>query len=323
MSTIVWGAGEGGMCTLRMLRSAGRQVDGVVDSDEAKHGKILEGFTVESPGRLSTDDTIIVASAWARDIIRTLHAWGCYYHECTPLWWSLTEPETIVHWPLIRRVAAHLATSKDRDTYLRVISAWISHDLAILPESEEAYRQDALIRHFSGCSCILDGGAYDATDATHWTASRVICVDPIPRPALLEAAAEDPRILVYEAALGPEEGTCEISEAGSTTRVVGQWERSPLGSTQPCPCRRLDSWPEVDAVKLDIEGAELNALLAAREWLARSKPQLAISIYHRMSDLWTIPTLLMELFPRARFTVRHWSQAIPETMLLVDQRRGS
>jgi FkbM family methyltransferase len=310
-----------------MLKSAGRQVDAVVDSDEAKHGKILEGFTVESPGRIRQSDTVIVASAWAGDIIRTLHAAGCYYHECTPLWWSLTTPETVVHWPMIRRVAAHLATSKDRDTYLRVISAWISHDLAILPKSEEAQRRNALTNLFSGCTQILDGGAYDGKDATHWlvatTASRVICVDPIPRPALLEAAVEDPRILVYEAALGPEEGTCEISEAGSTTRVVGQWERSPLGSTQPCPCRRLDSWPEVDAVKLDIEGAELNTLLAAREWLSRSKPQLAISIYHRMSDLWTIPTLLMELYPHARFTVRHWSQAIPETMLLVDQRRGS
>ena len=45
-------------------------------------------------------------------------------------------------------------------------------------------------------------------------------------------------------------------------------------------------------LKLDIEGAEIDALLGARETIRRHAPVLAICVYHRQDDLWTIPLML-------------------------------
>ena len=48
----------------------------------------------------------------------------------------------------------------------------------------------------------------------------------------------------------------------------------------------------VDFIKLDIEGAELNALRGAESALRRFRPRLAIAAYHRADDLATIPEYL-------------------------------
>ncbi|MCR5260485.1 MAG: FkbM family methyltransferase [Candidatus Gastranaerophilales bacterium] len=45
---------------------------------------------------------------------------------------------------------------------------------------------------------------------------------------------------------------------------------------------------KVDFIKLDIEGAELQALQGAEECLKTNKPNLAVSIYHLDSDLYSI-----------------------------------
>jgi FkbM family methyltransferase len=47
-------------------------------------------------------------------------------------------------------------------------------------------------------------------------------------------------------------------------------------------------------LKLDIEGAEIDALLGARETILRHAPVLAVCVYHRQDDLWRIPLMLRE-----------------------------
>lgn len=47
--------------------------------------------------------------------------------------------------------------------------------------------------------------------------------------------------------------------------------------------------PRVDFIKMDIEGAEVNALIGARGTIARHHPRLALSAYHRPTDPVEIP----------------------------------
>ena len=62
--------------------------------------------------------------------------------------------------------------------------------------------------------------------------------------------------------------------------------RGMLPFPEKVPVKTLDSWaaeqayPAIDLVKADIEGAELEMLMGARETLERLHPQLLIQAYH-------------------------------------------
>jgi FkbM family methyltransferase len=68
-------------------------------------------------------------------------------------------------------------------------------------------------------------------------------------------------------------------------------------------------------IKMDIEGAEFEALTGARDTIKRKKPQLAISIYHKPEDVVDLPSLLLSLNPNYSFYLRHYSCDKSETVL--------
>jgi hypothetical protein len=57
-------------------------------------------------------------------------------------------------------------------------------------------------------------------------------------------------------------------------------------------------------IKMDIEGAELDALQGAQEIIQRHRPGLAISAYRRPGPLWEIPMLLDSWRLRYRLHLR-------------------
>ena len=59
--------------------------------------------------------------------------------------------------------------------------------------------------------------------------------------------------------------------------------------------------PRVDYIKLDIEGAELDMLHGAAKTIARCKPKMAVSAYHKLDDLWTLAAYIKSLRPDYEF----------------------
>ncbi len=72
---------------------------------------------------------------------------------------------------------------------------------------------------------------------------------------------------------------------------------------------------EATFIKMDIEGAELNALIGAKETIKKWHPRLAISIYHKPEDLIEIPEYIRELDPNYKFYLRHYSSSLFESVL--------
>lgn len=57
-------------------------------------------------------------------------------------------------------------------------------------------------------------------------------------------------------------------------------------------------------IKMDIEGAEKEAILGASNTIKKYKPNLAICLYHKPEDLWELPLLINEIEPSYDMYIR-------------------
>ena len=75
-------------------------------------------------------------------------------------------------------------------------------------------------------------------------------------------------------------------------------------------------------VKMNIEGAEIDALQGGWNAICKWLPRLAISVYHRASDLWRIPEVISEISSEYQLYLRQHDGGIIETVLYASPRSG-
>ncbi len=71
----------------------------------------------------------------------------------------------------------------------------------------------------------------------------------------------------------------------------------------------------VTFIKMDIEGAELDALEGARQHIVEDHPKLAIAVYHRPSDFWQIAELVLSMREDYQVFLRHYTESWIETVM--------
>lgn len=64
----------------------------------------------------------------------------------------------------------------------------------------------------------------------------------------------------------------------------------------------------VDFIKMDIEGAELEALKGCAGIIQIQHPTMAVCVYHRIEDMWEVPLYLKELCSDYKIYMRHHAQ---------------
>ena len=143
---------------------------------------------------------------------------------------------------------------------------------------------------------VLDCGASDGDftrEALRAGASKVIAIEIAPssvecirRNLAAEIAAG--RVVVYPKGVWDKDDTLTL-HVDDTNFAANTVVLNP-GTTQPSvqvPLTTIDKivaelgLPRVDFIKMDIEGAEANALAGARETISRFKPRLAITAEHK------------------------------------------
>ncbi|MDR0498178.1 MAG: FkbM family methyltransferase [Holophagales bacterium] len=72
-------------------------------------------------------------------------------------------------------------------------------------------------------------------------------------------------------------------------------------------------WPTF--IKMDIEGAEKEALLGAANIIRRVKPKLAICAYHKPEDVYILPKTIMRIRDDYKFALRQYKYGPHETVL--------
>lgn len=71
---------------------------------------------------------------------------------------------------------------------------------------------------------------------------------------------------------------------------------------------------EATFIKMDIEGAEMQALQGADKLISQNLPKLAICLYHKTEDMWEIPLYIKQHWSEYKIYIRHHTDLLNETV---------
>ncbi len=160
----------------------------------------------------------------------------------------------------------------------------------------------------------LDGGAYTGDTlkiamANFPCLSRAHLIEPDPKTyrrllRTLDAVDTQIDLFPHNVALGREESTLVFHGSGNrnSSLVGASYEHR----DSEIPVRSIDAildGERVDYIKLDVEGAELDALIGADKTIRTHRPRLLVSLYHRSEDIFSLILYLHEKYPFYRLTL--------------------
>lgn len=79
---------------------------------------------------------------------------------------------------------------------------------------------------------------------------------------------------------------------------------------------------KIDIIKMDIEGAEKEAILGLKETIKKYNPILMISLYHKFDDFYKIPLLINEISNNYEMKIRVHSNLFIESVLYCFPKNG-
>ena len=116
---------------------------------------------------------------------------------------------------------------------------------------------------------------------------------------------------MYKNALWNKNEMVDFNNAGNTDSAISLSGKSLVSAVS------LDSVIECAPtfIKMDIEGAEYEALVGAERTIRLYKPRLAISVYHNKNDILRIPTLIKSFDPNYKLYLRCYGRGDIDTVL--------
>jgi FkbM family methyltransferase len=116
-------------------------------------------------------------------------------------------------------------------------------------------------------------------------------------------------------AVGDETKTLQFSaQSSSGSQVITEG-----GTAVQCISRdeMLFNWGP-NLIKMDIEGSEFSALVGAQATIKRFRPNMAISVYHKASDITQIPLWIKSILGSdVHYYLRRHSRTVADTVLYV------
>jgi FkbM family methyltransferase len=249
-----------------------------------------------------------------------------YEDELLP-WFSLCHPEDILSNVTGIVAASELwADCRSREEFRAQVDFRLTFCSSELPSHERAsdiYFPPDLVRPRADdvfVDCGACAGETTAQFIRQWNPSchQVIAIEPDPEnfsrlteTITLMSKAEAGRIRTVQAGLASRRSVEHFQVMGNVTSKICA-EGTPI-LCQPLDDILGDSVPTY--IKMDIEGAEAEALKGASRTIRQHKPSLAVCLYHRYDDLWNIPLLIKQIEPAYRLYLRRYSDECWEQVL--------
>lgn len=171
--------------------------------------------------------------------------------------------------------------------------------------------------------CFLDVGAYNLANSIQfydicqkWNKKfKAYAFEPDPKcySKCLEYVIAHPymRINLFNCGLSEKKQTIHFIANGNGSGTINE---AGTASINVVPLDSLDI-ENATYIKMDIEGSELEALKGGENTIRKFKPRLAICLYHKPEDIYTIPVYIKKLNPLYKFYIRHYSNFTDETVL--------
>lgn len=224
-----------------------------------------------------------------------------------------SNPEVIKR---IKRICAHLSDDESKKTYQKVIKFCQRRLNRDRPhETYPQYFIPELQENMSEAEIFVDGGGYTGDtyrNFIEWShnkyAGYVFFEPSIRNLRKFEKTVNDKRISFHNEGLWNEEAKLYFSGGVSGGERIIQEPTDKDGNAVPIKVTAIDVVPECENatfIKMDIEGAEMNALLGGINTIKRNRPKLAISIYHSNEDMLRIPEWCINNLENYHFYIRH------------------
>jgi FkbM family methyltransferase len=337
-SLAIVGAGPEGNRLARLCATRNIRIDAIVDDDSAKNG-IAVGrrrvAPVESLTELPKSTVIVVASHRVLGVTRRLRDLG--FKTVVPFAMLQVQAPNIFsphmfYENLLEDLWQHrsdygalhdrLADDESRRVLKAVVEFRRSLDPAALQavvSEHDLYAPKGLFE-FTDNEVYVDGGSFDGDtirsfiERVHGRFDAIYGFepDPVTYAKLKSNFSNEPRVHPIHAGLHSHAGTLRFRDDASRGAIFAD------DGVIEMPVTTIDDVlgeRRLTYVKMNIEGAEIDALKGGRNAIRKWRPRLAISVYHRASDLWRIPQLVSELVPDYRLYLRQHDGGIIETVL--------
>ncbi len=191
---------------------------------------------------------------------------------------------------------------------------------------------------------LVDGGAFTGDSTLEFiracsrnglTYRKIICFEPDPNifAELQKNTSQYGNISLRPLGLWSHPSTIRFADSSilrpGSTRIVSVYGNDDNLSGQAAGIREIltNSFDEefpgepVTLIKMDVEGAEIEALQGAMKTITKCRPKLIISAYHKRNDLFEIPLLIRRMVPDYKLYFRHFSSNFGETTLFAIPER--
>ena len=330
----IWGTGQVGQRTAHELTDMGGTAAAYVDNNAQKWGISIDGIPCISPTELmSVQDPLVLISVGMHGkavgeqlsnakVVRVLDMVDFYLNG---MFDDLRSADPSIVAERVGICFDLLADAKSRDVLLAKLKGFLDFEPTFGRQNYyedvcqgDQYFQDDLI-HFSEESVLVDCGAYIGDTLEDFLRRGL----PFRKYIAYELNRKNYDMLLdnMKKVHGGVElvaYNCGVGERNEQIYYDDVVSASSVSSTGiPGEIVRMDDHLKGEAVsfiKMDIEGAEMGALRGAEEMIRCRRPDLAICVYHSLSDLFEIPLYIHSLVPEYRLYLRHHTPVFCETV---------
>ncbi len=328
MSVVIWGASLGGKKTLSKLKERGIEVKYFVDIDPKKQGKSIDGLIVKNPDSLSPNDIVIVGSVFEKEIVNILKTKGIsFIPACGGLLaFNIDGKLFFKNIDMLFEAYSSLEDTESREIFVDMIVYSLDGDIT---KTKKSIYPQYFHPHVTPekNDIIIDGGAYTGDTVIEFCKStnnevEIFAFEPDKEnyKGLKSNLQGFSNVNIYCYGLWSKNTVVPFSMKSNMGSYIVDDNNETDDKTVKIKVVSLDSFFDSTKVKptlikLDIEGAELEALKGAKEIIKKYKPKLQICIYHHTEHSWEIPLFIKSLVPEYKMYLGHHTESWGDSVL--------